>query len=203
MKNLLILDNDWTISEFNNQNFSKTIWDDLKKNIKSYITNTLNISESEYIDIIRSIQERWDELSTWFESYWIDRRKYFFETRKSLDPSKYIRKRNNQELDKIIRDKLYYNLMLTWAPKVRFYNVMDYLWINTELFNKIVTAEDFYNKTSYIKDFINNSDFEIENTVAIWDETWDISYIKNNWWIGVDINDQRDLLLLKKINDNQ
>lgn len=56
---------------------------------------------------------------------------------------------------------------------------------------------------SYIEDFINNSDFDIENTVAIWDEARDISYIKNNWWIGIDINNQRGLLLLKKINDNQ
>jgi len=190
MKNILILDNDWTLSKFKKWNFKNTIWDDLKINIRDYITDILWLNEKQYYDLLELINVEWYQLSEWFEKKcWIDRKKYFYETWKNLFPENYLIDRNSIIFRNIIENKNYFNIILTWAPYVWFEKTMDYLDYNLELFDNIYTAEDFYIKKDIILKIFQKKSLEIiKKSIAIWDEVNDYIHLQKLWWIGIDIN---------------
>lgn len=188
-KNILILDNDWTLSKFKNWNFSNTIWYDLKSNIKDYISDILSFNEYNYNECIKWIKNNSYDLSEWFEKLWVNRKKYFHETWKYLNPEDYIVDRWNRNLRKLIEYKKFKNIMITWAPKIWFQNSILFLWYDLELFNEIYTAENFYAKKQVNLDIFNNqSNMLIKKSISIWDEVNDFIHLQKLWWIWIDIN---------------
>jgi len=190
MRNKLILDNDWTLSKFKKWNFKNTIWEDLKSNIKDYITDILNLNEKQYYDLVKDIKNKWYQLSVWFEKIcWIDRNRYFYETWNNLYPENYIIDRNNILLRNLIENKYYFNIMLTWAPSIWFKRTMEYLSYDINLFDNIYTAENFYNKVDVISKLFSDKSLKIiKNSVAIWDEENDYIHLQKIWGKWININ---------------
>lgn len=190
MKNILLLDNDWTLSKFKKWNFKDTIWEDLKSNIKDYITGILNLNEEQYFNLVKDIKNKWYQLSEWFEKIcWVDRNIYFYETWNNLYPENYIIDRNNLFLRNLIESKYYFNIMLTWAPSIWFKRTMEYLSYDITLFDNIYTAEDFYNKSDIFSKIFSNKSLEIiKNSIAIWDEENDYIHLQKIWGKWIDIN---------------
>lgn len=190
MKNILLLDNDWTLSKFKKWNFKDTIWEDLKSNIKDYITGILNLNEEQYFNLVKDIKNKWYQLSEWFEKIcWVDRNIYFYETWNNLYPENYIIDRNNLFLRNLIESKYYFNIMLTWAPSIWFKRTMEYLSYDITLFDNIYTAEDFYNKFDIFSKIFSNKSLEIiKNSIAIWDEENDYIHLQKIWGKWININ---------------
>ncbi len=187
-KKTLFLDNDWTLSKFKKWTFQKTIWNDLMINIKNYITDVLSIWEYEYMWIINILKKNWIQLSEWFESFWVNRSEYFYNTWKNLNPEKYLLDRGNLNLRGIIEWKEYNNIIITGAAKVWFNKAIKYLEYDPSCFDKVYTADFFYNKSEVMSQIIQDNNINIKNILSIWDEKNDYQYINKIWWIWIDVN---------------
>lgn len=142
MKQLIILDLDGTLYDFDNSdsvNFtSSRFYSEIKKRVYSFLSKKLGMSEDTARELYESVKTEFNgEVSLGLESkFGIDRYEFFGETWK-LDPSQFIQRANRLPLVQSLNGT---TAFLTSAPRVWASEVLKYLNLN-DYRNMLFTGE--------------------------------------------------------------